>query len=460
MRTASTTLTEGSIPKQLIAFAIPLFLGQLFQQLYNMADSLIVGNFLGDAALAAVTSTGSLMFLLVGFFSGTAMGAGVVISRYFGARDYDRVRLAIHTNLAFGIMCGIAMSIIGVLFTPQILQWMGTPEDVFPNSVLYLRVFFCGSIATVMYNICRGILQAVGDSKRPLYYLIFSSIVNIILDLIFCGVFRLGVEFAALATVLSQFLSVILCMYRLIHTTEVYKVTVSEIRMDPQMVRQIVSLGLPSGVQNSIISIANVVVQSNINAFGTAAMAGCGSYGKIEGFGFLPITCFTMALTTFVGQNLGARQYDRVKKGVVFGLGCLLLLAEVMGILIFLFAPQAIAMFGGDAQTIAYGVLQARTCTLFYFLLAFSHGAAAIMRGAGKSTVPMLVMLVSWCAIRITYITIVGNLFDDIQLIFWAYPITWSISSVIFFVYLIKADWMHNFERQEQKQLEKELRKL
>ena len=460
MRTASTTLTEGSIPKQLIAFAIPLFLGQLFQQLYNMADSLIVGNFLGDAALAAVTSTGSLMFLLVGFFSGTAMGAGVVISRYFGAKDYDKVRLAIHTNLAFGIQCGIVMSIIGVLFTPQILQWMGTPEDVFPNSVLYLRVFFCGSIATVMYNICRGILQAVGDSKRPLYYLIFSSVLNIILDLIFCGAFRLGVEFAALATVLSQFFSVILCMRRLLHTTEVYKVTLSEIRMDSQMVGQIVGLGLPSGVQNSIISIANVVVQSNINAFGTAAMAGCGSYGKIEGFGFLPITCFTMALTTFVGQNLGAKRYDRVKKGTVFGLLCLIVLAEAMGVLIYLFAPKMIALFGGDAQTIAYGVLQARTCSLFYFLLAFSHGAAAIMRGAGKSTVPMFVMMVSWCAIRITYITVIAALYDNIQLVFLAYPITWSISSVIFLVYLLKADWIHNFDRQEQKQLQKELRRL
>ena len=456
MKTASTSLTEGSIPKQLIAFAIPLFLGQLFQQLYNMADSLIVGNFLGDASLAAVTSTGSLMFLLVGFFSGTAMGAGVVISRYFGAKDYERVKLAIHTDLAFGICSGIAMSVIGVLFTPQILQWMGTPDEVFPNSVLYLRVFFSGSIATVMYNICRGILQAVGDSKRPLYYLIFSSVVNIVLDFIFCGVFRFGVEFAALATVISQFLSVILCMRCLIHTTEVYKVSIREIRVDLDMLRQIVGLGLPSGVQNSIISIANVVVQSNINAFGTAAMAGCGSYGKIEGFGFLPITCFTMALTTFVGQNLGAKRYDRVKKGTVFGLICLLLLAETMGLLIYIFAPQTISMFGGDAQTVTYGVLQARTCTLFYFLLAFSHGAAAIMRGAGKSTVPMFVMMVSWCAIRITYITIVGKLYDDIQLIFWAYPITWSISSIIFLIYLLKADWMHNFERQEQKQLQRE----
>lgn len=449
--TKTTAMTDGSIAKNIIRFAIPLFLGNLFQQMYNMADSLIVGNFLGDAALAAVTSTGSLTFMLVGFFSGTAMGAGVVISRYFGAKDYNNVRIAVHTDVAFGIVAGILLTLIGVLFTPQILQWMGTPEDVFSNSVLYLRVYFCGSLAVILYNICMGILQAVGDSKHPLYYLIFSSIVNVVLDLIFCGVFRLGVQYAALATVVSQFLSVVLCMARLMRINDVYQIHLHEIRFHPQMLKQIITIGLPSGIQNSIIAIANVVVQSNINAFGTAAMAGCGSYAKVEGFGFLPITCFTMAITTFVGQNLGAKKYDRVKKGAVFGIACTLILAEIMGILIYIFAPQLIALFGGDAQTVAYGVLQARTVTLFYFLLAFSHAASAIMRGAGKSTVPMFVMMISWCAIRIMYITIVGHLFDNIQLVFLAYPITWSISSIIFSVYLLKADWIHNFDRQEQK---------
>ncbi len=446
---ASTSLTQGSIAKKIISFAIPLFLGNLFQQMYNMADSLIVGNFLGDEALASVTSTGSLIFLLVGFFNGTAMGAGVVIARFFGAKDYDRVKRAVHTDVAFGVICGVAMTIIGVLFTPTILRWMGTPADVFPNSVLYLRVYFTGSIAVIMYNVCMGILHAIGDSKHPLYYLIFSSCVNIVLDLIFCGVFRLGVQYAALATVISQFLSVALCMGRLMRVEEVYQIRIKEIGIDPVMIKQIVKIGLPSGVQNSIISIANIVVQSNINAFGTAAMAGCGSYSKLEGFGFLPITCFTMALTTFVSQNLGAKEYGRVKKGAAFGIGCTLFLAESVGIAIYILAPHVIGIFGGGAEAIGYGVLQAKTVTLFYFLLAFSHAAASIMRGAGKSSVPMYVMLVSWCLIRITYITIVGHFFDNIQLVFMAYPITWTISSVIFLVYLYKADWMHNFERQE-----------
>lgn len=448
----STSLTEGSIAKKIIGFAIPLFLGNLFQQMYNMADSLIVGNFLGDKALAAVTSTGSLIFLLVGFFNGTAMGAGVVIGRYFGARDYDKVKKAVHTDVAFGLIAGVLMTIVGVCFTPTILQWMGTPADVFPNSVMYLRVYFMGSLASIMYNICMGILHAIGDSKHPLYYLIFSSCVNVALDLIFCGVFRLGVQYAALATIISQFLSVVLCMSRLMRVDDVYQIRLKEVRIDPQMIKQIISLGLPSGIQNSIISLANIVVQSNINAFGTAAMAGCGSYSKLEGFGFLPITCFTMALTTFVSQNIGAKKYDRVKKGTAFGIACTLILAETVGIIIFTLAPHVIGIFGGGADAIGYGVLQAKTVTLFYFLLAFSHAAAAIMRGAGKSTVPMYVMLISWCLIRITYITIVGTLFDNIQLIFMAYPITWTISSVIFLVYLLKADWMHNFERQELKE--------
>lgn len=446
------SLTEGSISKGIVLFAIPLFLGNLFQQLYNMADSLIVGNFLGNSALAAVTSTGSLIFLLVGFFNGTAMGAGVVISRYFGAKDYDKVHRAIHTDLAFGIFAGILMTFIGVCFTPAILVWMKTPAEVLPQAVLYLRVYFLGSLAVILYNVCMGILQAVGDSRHPLYYLIFSSIVNIVLDLIFCGGFRLGVEFAALATVISQMLSVILCLIRLIRTKDVYQVNVREIHFDWTLLKQIIHQGLPSGMQNSIISIANMVVQSNINAFGKMAMAGCGAYSKIEGFGFLPITCFAMAMTTFIGQNLGAKEFERVKKGTRFGILCGVGLAEGVGIAINLFIPQLIALFDRTPEVIRFGVTQARIVTLFYFLLSFSHVIAGIMRGAGKSVVPMLVMLISWCLIRITYVTITIHFIPDIRVVFWAYPLTWSISSVIFMIYYKKADWIHYFDRQEEKQ--------
>lgn len=439
----SMLMTEGSISKKIIRFTIPLFLGNLFQQLYNTADSLIVGNFLGSEALAAVSSSGSLIFLLVGFFSGISMGAGVVIARYFGAKDDKRVHKAVHTTIALALVSGLFLTIIGVLLAPQLLIWMGTPEDVLVNSVVYFRVYFLGSLGFVMYNFLMGILQSVGDSRHPLIYLIVSSVVNIILDLLLVGVLRFGVGAAALATVISQFVSAILCMILLCRVEGNYRVSLRDIRFDKDILHLIISNGVPSGFQNSVISIANVIVQANINAFGKMAMAGCGSYSKVEGFAFLPITCFALAMSTFISQNLGAKKYDRVKKGAAFGIICCTLLAELIGIIFYMFAPTFIAAFNNSPEVISYGVAQARTEALFYCLLAFSHCVAGIMRGAGRATVPMFVMLVCWCLIRVTYITIFTNLIPSIKVIFWAYPLTWSLSSIVFLIYLLKADWMN-----------------
>ncbi len=449
MKTHSSAvlMTEGPIWRRLVAFAIPLFLGNLFQQLYNTADSLIVGNFLGSNALAAVSSSGNLIFLMVGFFNGIAVGAGVVVAKYYGAKKYDAVQRVIHTIAALGILCGIALTFIGILAAPQILVLMGTPENVLPNSVVYFRVYFSGSLAFVMYNFLVGILQSVGDSRHPLIYLIISSMVNVVLDLLFVAVFHMGVGSAAFATVISQFISALLCLRQLMKSPAEYRLSLRKIRIDRVMLGQIISNGLPSGIQNSIISLANVVVQSNINKFGEMAMAGCGSYAKIEGFGFLPITCFAMALTTFISQNLGAREYDRAKKGAVFGVACSLTIAELVGIAIYLLAPVLISGFNSDPQVISYGVAQARTVTLFYFLLAFSHCMAGILRGAGKSTVPMFVMLICWCVIRVTYITVTVHFIPNIRVIFWAYPITWTLSSITFLIYFLKSDWLHAFEK-------------
>lgn len=445
---SKTLLTEGSIWKKMILFAIPIFIGNVFQQLYNTVDSLIVGRFVGSDALAAVSSSGTLIFMMVGFFNGIAMGAGVVISRYFGAKKHDKVQEAVHTDLAFGLIAGVILTILGVVLTPQILQWMGTPKTVLPNSIVYFRTYFMGVTASVLYNICVGILQAVGDSRHPLYYLIVSSILNVILDLLFVGVLNKGVGAAALATIISQIVSALLCLRRLIHYDTVYRVTLSKIKLHLPMLKQILSLGLPSGVQNSIIAFANVIVQSNINAFDKNAVAGCGAYSKIEGFAFLPITCFAMALTTFVGQNLGAKQYERAKKGAKFGIICSTILAEVVGLSIYIFAPALISMFSNEQDVIQYGVLQCRTESLFYFLLAFSHCIAGIMRGAGKATVPMFTMLATWCLTRITYITITIHFIPEIQVIFWAYPLTWTLSSIIFLVYFLKVDWLHSYKEQ------------
>lgn len=445
------SLTEGSIWKSMLFFAFPILLGNIFQQLYNTADAFIVGRFLEKNAYAAVSSSGSLIFLLVGFFTGIAVGAGVVIARYYGAKDYDKLHTAIHTTLAFGLAAGIILTVLGMTLTPQLLRLMKTDPQVLPNSVAYFRMYFAGSIAIVLYNMCVGILQAVGDSRHPLYYLILSSLINIGLDLLFVGVFGLGVWSAATATTIAQFISLGLCLYRLCRYDTVYRVQLRKIRFNFPMLRQIVHFGLPSGVQNSIIAFANVIVQSNINAFGADAMAGCGTYSKLEGFAFLPITCFTMALTTFVSQNLGAHQYDRVKRGVRFGILCSVTMAEVIGALIFLFSPALIALFQNDPPVIAIGVKQAHIEAFFYCFLAFSHCIAAIMRGAGKPTVPMFVMLAVWCVLRVSYISIAVPMVERIEVVFSAYPLTWFTSSVIFLIYFLKSDWLHNYDRLEQK---------
>ena len=297
----SMDMTQGVIWKQLAYFALPLFLGNLCQQLYNTADSIIVGKFVGKDALAAVSSSGNLIFMMTGFFMGLFVGAGVIISRYFGAKCYDRLEAAVHTDLAFAMVCGVLLMLVGIFLTPQILVWMRTPEDVLPQSIQYFRLYFMGSLFMIVYNACMGILQAVGDSRSPLRYLIISSITNVTLDLIFVGALKWGVNGAAIATVVSQMVSAVLCFRKLMRADGPYRLVPKRIRFELPMLKQITAQGIPSGVQNSIIAIANVVVQSNINTFGSDAMAGCGSYAKVEGFVFLPITSFAMALTNLEG---------------------------------------------------------------------------------------------------------------------------------------------------------------
>ena len=442
MQANTKDLTQGSIRSVLLGFAAPLFLSQLFQQLYNSADALIVGNFLGKEALAAVSSSGPLIFLLIGFFNGASTGAGVVISRYFGAQDTLRVRKAIHTTVVFSLLTGFLLSLLGVLFTPLLLKWMGTDPAVLPLSTAYFRWYFFGAVAIVMYNALKGIMTALGDSRRPLYYLIFSSVLNVILDLVFVGVLHGGVATAALATTLSQGISALLCLVHLLEKDQIYTLKARELRIDGPVLREILKIGLPTGVQMSVISIANVMVQKNINSFGADAMAACGSYAKVEGFVFLPITCFSLALTTFISQNLGAGKVDRVRAGSRFGLWAAALTAEGIGVIVFLFGPQLISLFNSDPAVLAIGCRQCRIESLFFCMLAFSHTVAGICRGAGKATVPMLVMLGIWCVLRIAYITVAMQVSHDIRLLFWAYPITWTISAAIFGLYYKKSNWL------------------
>lgn len=439
-------MTQGNPYSQIIAFALPIFLSQVFQQLYNTADTLIVGRFLGTNALAAVSSSGTLIFLLVSFFNGTSMGAGVVVSKYFGAKDNDKISRAIHTNIVFSLLCGIVLTLVGVFLTPTFLVWMKTDPDVLPEAIEYFRYFFLGSLAMIMYNACRGIMSALGDSKRPLYYLIFSSLLNVALDVLFVAGFGWGVWSAAVATVLSQAASVVLCLRHLLMKDQIYSVQLKKLRIDKAMLLEILRYGLPAGVQNSVIAFANTIVQTQINSFGKYATAAYGTHGKIEGFAFLPIVSFNMAISTFISQNLGAGLYDRVKQGARFGTVAAVLMAELVGVLCYIFAPQLIGLFDSNAEVIRLGTMQARTVSLFFFLLAYSHSIAAVCRGAGKAFVPMFIMLGVWCVLRICYIAYVSHTFGELSYIYWAYPITWAISSVMYLIYYLKGDWIHGFD--------------
>ena len=447
----SMDMTKGSTVRLMIAFALPILLSQTFQQLYNTADAFIVGKALGTDAFAAVSSSGNLTFLMISFFMGLSLGAGVVISRYFGANDADRVSKAIHTNIVVGLISSVLLTVVGTVFTPTFLSWMKVDPEVMPQAVSYYRVYFAGVSAMVMYNMLRGIMNALGDSQRPLYYLIFSSVINVILDILFVAVFHWGVWAAALATVISQAASVVLCLIHLLEKGNIYTVEWNKLRIDKEMFLEILHYGVPSGVQNSVIGFANVIVQSEINSFGKIATAAYGAYSRLEGFAFLPITSFTMAITTFISQNLGAGEYDRAKKGARFGIWTAVIMAELVGVVFFVFAPSMIGWFDSTESVMVLGARQARIASLFYCLLAYSHSIASVCRGAGKAVVPMAVMLSVWCVFRILYIKTVMALLGEIHWIYWAYPITWTISSIVFMIYYYCSDWVHGFDKKTEK---------
>lgn len=440
------SLLEGDIRSGLLRFALPLFLGQVFQQLYNMVDALVVGNLCGENALAAVTSTGSLIFLIVGFFGGVYGGVGVVIARCFGAGDDHQVHRAVGTAVAGTLISGVFLTLLGYFGSPVLLRWMDTPAEVMGDAVDYLGIYFLGILFVVLYNSATGIFQAIGDSKRPLYYLIVSSVVNVVLDILFVGPLGMGVKGAALATVIAQGLSAALAFFRLSRAEGSWRVTLKGLCLDRELLQDMLRIGLPSGVQNSVIAFANVMVQSSVNVFGAAAMAGNGAFVKLEGFAFIPVNAFGAACTTFVSQNIGARQFDRVKQGakfsVLFSCGC----AVVIGIVFFIFATPLISLFGKSPEAVASGVLRAHLCTPFYLFLACSHGIAAVCRGAGYSKVPMYIMLGAWCVLRVTYITIVTRLFHDITLVYAAYPMTWAVSTACFVWYYKKSQWLERVE--------------
>lgn len=435
-------MTEGVIWKEILLFSIPLLLGNLFQQMYNAVDSIVVGNYIGSQALAAVGSSAPVINLLISFFMGLAVGAGVIISRYFGARNIEGLQDSIHTSLALTLSAGLVMTILGVLLSPLILQLVGVPSNVMDDSVLYLRIYFLGIISVMVYNMGSGILRAVGDSKNPLYFLIISSVTNVVLDILFVVVFDMGIAGVGWATLIAQTISAVLTMILLIRIKSDYRVSLKKIRFHKFQLKEIIRLGLPSGIQNGVVSFSNVIVQSKINAFGYLAMAGCGAYTKIDGFAILPVMSYSMALTTFTGQNMGAQKFDRVKQGAKSGIIMSLITTICISAILIIFGEQALSIFSSDPDVIHYGMYMLKILSPCYIFLAISHAFNGIIRGAGVTTVPMIVMITCWCGMRMLWILISVPLFNDIGVVFMGWPITWAASAVWLFIYYRKGKWL------------------
>ena len=435
-------MTEGNIWKLLIIFSIPLILGNLLQQMYNTADSIIVGNFVGSNGLAAVGSGTALINLIIAFSQGAAVGAGVIVSQNLGARDKQKTKLAVHTAMCIAIILGVILSAIGVIFSRDLLIWMKTPKSVLKDSVLYLQIYCGGLILNVIYNMATGILNAAGNSKRPLIYLAIASVTNIILDLVFIKALKWGVKGAAIATDISQALSCVLAVGYLLRVNSDYKLIVKELKIHGNTAKQIIRVGLPTAIQNMVISFSNVLVQSSVNSYGATAMAGYAAYLKIDGFNILPVLSISMAVTTFTGQNVGAKKPDRVKKGMWNALIMGVVYTVIIGVVILLTSHTVLGLFTKDNEVITYGQLAMKYFCPFYFLLGILNILAGTVRGAGKGVPPMLILLFSMCIFRILWIKIALPFYSTIDGVFILYPISWFVGMVLMIIYTKFGKWL------------------
>ncbi len=436
-----TDMTQGSISKLLFAFAVPLMLGNLFQQLYNTVDSLIVGNFVSKQALAAVGCTGPIINTLIGLFSGLAAGASVVISQYYGAKDEEKLGKAVHTTVMLTLVTCVVLTVVGVWATPLMLELMDTPSDVILEAELYLRIYFGGVSGLLLYNIGSGILRAVGDSTRPLYFLIFSAVMNTVLDLFFVAVLEQGIAGAAIATIISQFVSAILVMLLLLRSKEPYRLAFSQLRMHKGMLRRICNIGIPSSLQMGITAFSNIFVMGYINHFESSCMAGWTAYNKLDALAMLPMQSLSLALTTFVGQNLGAGDLKRAKSGPKYGLIMGFIVTLMILVPMMVFAPQLTALFNDDKEVIEFGTLFVRLCSPFYVAFVINQVYSGALRGAGDTKNTMYIMLFSFVAFRQLYLFIVSRLGATAGVIALGYPMGWMMCSALLLIYYYKGHW-------------------
>ena len=442
----NTDMIGGGIFRSIFWFSVPLLIGNFFQQLYNTVDSYVVGNYVSTSALAAVGASSPVINMLVGFFMGLSAGAGVVISQYFGARKGHELSRAVHASMALTALLSVIFTVLGLVFTRPLLKAIGVPEDVLPHSSLYLMIYFTGIAFSLFYNMGAGVLRAVGDSTHPLIYLAAACMVNVVLDFLFVCGFHMGIAGAAIATVIAQGVSCVMVMGKLMRAKTDYRVELKRIRLHKKMIRRIISFGFPAALQQSVTSFSNVVVQSYINHFGTAAMAGYSATIRIDGFTQLPLQSFNMAITTFVGQNIGAKQYDRVKKGVFAAWLMSSGVIAVCSVCIFSAAPFLIGIFTKDAEVIAIGSGMERIFSAFYLALPVVQILNGALRGAGLSKIPMYFMLGSFVVLRQIYLMIAVPLTNDVNVVMAGWPITWIICAIGMAVYYFKTDWLKKYE--------------
>lgn len=436
-------ITEGVIYKQLLLFFFPILLGTFFQQLYNTADAMIVGKFVGKVALGAVGgSTGTIINLLVGFFTGLSSGATVIISQHYGAGREKATKLSVHTALALAISCGILITAIGLIVGKTALIAMKTTYDILPLATTYLNIYFSGMVFSMIYNIGCGILRAVGDSRRPLYFLIFCTMLNIVLDLFFVLVFDMSVAGVAIATTISQAVSAVLVMRRLCKTNDIYKVTLRNIRFDFGYLKNIVMVGLPAGIQSALYGISNIILQASINGFGTDTVAAWTAYGKIDGMFWMIMGAYGVSVTTFAGQNFGAGKIDRVKKCLAVGTALAMGTAALVSGIVLVFGKYIIKLFADDISVLTIGVDIIKTLAPFYFTYVMIEIVCGVLRGTGEAVLPMVITCFGVCGLRIIWIKLIVPLNPVLPMLLYSYPVTWTVTSCAFLIYYFKGKWL------------------
>lgn len=438
----NNNMTEGVIWKSILLFSLPLIAGNIMQQLYNTADSFVVGQFVGDTALASVGMSGTIGFFLMAFMWGASTGSGVVISRYYGAKDQANLGKAVHTTMVLSVIIGAIVSLLGIALARPFLRILGCPWDMLPTAVLYIRIFFAGMTFNAIYNMAAGILNAVGNSRRTLLYLGISSITNIVLDLLFVAVFKWGVAGAAIATDASQLLSAILIVIHLLKVDAPYGLRIKELKLDRLAARQIIQTGFPTAIQNAVLSFSNLLIQAGVNFYGTLAVAGFTACLKVDGFNILPVMSFSLAATTFVGQNIGAGRMDRVKKGTVTAMLMCILYSAVISVIMITFRTQIIGFFSDSEAVVDYGVQCLWALAPFYVLLAVIHSLAGAVRGSGHTVPPMVIILISLCVYRVAWIEIAAPLFGSIMGVYLTYSTSFFVGAALMVIYTLRGKWL------------------